>query len=92
MAGVVSDYELLDEGRQGGMGVVYKARQRSLNRVVALKMILSAQPMTPAALERFHLEAKAAASLKHDNIVKIHEARDHDGQPSFSMEFSEGRD
>ena len=83
-------YELFAELGRGGMGVVYKARQVALQRLVAVKMILAAQHAGADDLARFHTEAEAVAQLQHPNIVQIHEIGTQDGRPYFCLEFVEG--
>ncbi len=84
------DYELLEEIARGGMGVVYRARQVSLERTVAVKMMRPGLLASEAEIARFHTEAKTAAGLQHANIVAIHEVGAFDGLHYFSMDFVEG--
>ena len=85
-----ADYELLEEIARGGMGIVYKARQKSLNRIVAIKMILAGQFAGKQMTQRFRGEAAAAGTLQHPNIVAIHDIGMHEGQHFFSMDYVEG--
>ncbi len=84
------DYALLKEIGRGGMGVVFKARQISLDRIVAVKMILPGPRANADDVARFRLEAEANAQLRHPNIVTVHEVGEIRGQPYYSMDFVEG--
>ncbi|MEO6569442.1 MAG: protein kinase, partial [Opitutaceae bacterium] len=84
-------FEILGELGRGGMGVVYRARQPALDRTIALKLLLGGPYSSAETVERFRAEARAAAALRHPNIVALHEAGEVDGQPYLTMDFVAGR-
>ena len=86
----LGDYEILDEIARGGMGVIYKAKDTRLNRVVALKMILGGQFSSPDERQRFRLEAESTATLDHPAIVPVYDFGEYDEQPYFAMRFIDG--
>lgn|GEM_PF-119141 len=87
----IGDYELVEQVGRGGMGVVYRARQTSLGRDVALKMIPNAEFAASDDLARLRLEALAAGQLSHPNVVPVYDVGEHDGHPWFCMKFIEGQ-
>src|SRR6202158_3319186 len=85
------DFEILRELGRGGMGVVYEARQVSLNRKVALKVLSGGLGLTPKSVQRFHREAEAAAKLHHTNIVPVYATGEENGTHFYAMELIEGQ-
>jgi serine/threonine protein kinase len=86
----IPGYEILSEVGRGGMGVVYKARQISLDRIVAIKLVLHGSYASPESLARFRNEARTVARLSHPNILQVYEFGEHEGWSFFVMEFAEG--
>jgi WD40 repeat protein len=86
----IPGYDMLDELGRGGMGVVYRARQRRAQRLVALKMILAGGHAGPEAAARFAVEVEAVARLQHPHIVQIYDVGEHDGRPYFALEYVDG--
>jgi serine/threonine-protein kinase len=86
----IPGYEILEQLGRGGGGVVYKARQTNLQRLVALKLILGGEHASPDARARFTQEAETVARLKHPHIVQVYDFGDHEGRPFFSLEYLEG--
>src|SRR5262245_30777265 len=86
----IPGYDMQEMVGCGGMGVVYKARHLTLNRIVAIKMLLAGGYASARELARFKREAEAVAALQHPNIVQVYDAGEHDGFPYFTMEFTEG--
>src|SRR5688572_26757332 len=83
----IAGYEIVAEVGRGGMGVVYKARQITTNRMVALKIIRDGALASPQDRARFRIEAEAAGRMRHANIVEVYETGEHDGLPFFAMEL-----
>src|SRR5262249_51254893 len=86
----LGDFEIVREIGHGGMGIVYEARQVSLNRKVALKVLSGGLGLTPKAVQRFHREAEAAAKLHHTNIVPVYATGEQDGTHFYAMELIDG--
>src|SRR5262249_51436113 len=86
----IPGYEIETVLGRGGMGVVFRARQLRLNRLVALKMLLGGAYAWPQELARFRREAEAVAGLRHANLVQVYDVGDHEGPPYFTMEYTEG--
>ncbi|RKY26925.1 MAG: hypothetical protein DRP79_04055 [Planctomycetota bacterium] len=87
----VGNYEIIEEVGRGAVGVVYKARQKNLNRMVALKILLAGQAASEEQIKRFHHEALAVAKLRHPNIVPVYDVGVHEGKHYFAMEYVDGR-
>ncbi|MCI0540855.1 MAG: serine/threonine-protein kinase [Verrucomicrobiales bacterium] len=88
---MIGDYELLEEVARGGMGVVYRARQRTLDRIIALKLLVAGEYASLEARQRFRVEAETTAQLQHPGIVAVHDVGETEGLPWLAMDFVEGK-
>ena len=90
--GTFGKYQITRELARGGMGIVYQARDPTLRRTVALKVLIAGEAATPEAIQRFIREARAASALRHPNIISVHDAGEIEGQTYFTMDFIQGRE
>ena len=91
ISGTVGEYEILDEIGRGGMGVVYRARQTTLGRIVALKVLPFAASLDPVKLKRFQIETQSASMIQHPNVVAIYGTGCHQGVHYYAMQFVDGQ-
>ncbi|MFH1421643.1 MAG: protein kinase, partial [Planctomycetota bacterium] len=85
------NYQIIEQIARGGMGIIYKARQKDLDRIVALKVLIAGEAAAQEAIDRFYLEAKSVAKMRHSNIVPVHEVGIHQGKHFFTMDFIHGQ-